>query len=747
MTSSKAKIIYTLTDEAPALATRSLLPILETYAKPAGIEFGTSDISLAARILALFPDYLEEKQQVPDDLKELGDYTKDPEANIIKLPNISASIPQLRAAIKELNDQGYNVPEYKEHPESDEEKEIHARYSKVLGSAVNPVLREGNSDRRAPTAVKAFARKHPHTMGEWSPASRTHVAHMRGGDFYSNEQSLTLDKATNARIVFENAKGKQTVLKSELALQEGEVLDGMFMSCKALRKFFDDCIEDCEKTGVMFSLHVKATMMKISHPIVFGHAVKIFYKELFDKYGELFDELGVNPNNGLSSVTDKIKQLPESKQEQILEDLHACYEHRPEIAMVDSVKGITNLHVPSDVIVDASMPAMIRNSGKMWARDNKLKDTKAVMPESTYATIYQEVINFCKTHGAFDPTTMGTVPNVGLMAQKAEEYGSHDKTFEIKEDGIVRVISEDGAVLTEHKVEKGDIWRACQTKDLPIRDWVKLAVNRARATGMPALFWLDDERPHDAELIKKVEMYLKEHDTDGLDILIKSPVRAIRWTMERLIRGLDTISVTGNVLRDYLTDLFPILELGTSAKMLSIVPLLNGGGLYETGAGGSAPKHVQQLLQENHLRWDSLGEFLATAVSLEELGEKQNNERARLLGLTLDKATERLLENNQSPSRNTGELDNRGSHFHLARYWAEELANQDDDKDLKDFFAKLSKQLEDNKDKILEEMSVIQGHPADIGGYYHPPAEKVCKIMQPSETFNRILEEARAQVK
>lgn len=747
MTSSKAKIIYTLTDEAPALATRSLLPILETYAKPAGIEFETSDISLAARILALFPDYLDEDQRVPDDLKELGDYTKDPEANIIKLPNISASIPQLRAAINELNEQGYKVPEYKENPESDEEQEIQARYSKVLGSAVNPVLREGNSDRRAPTAVKAFARKHPHTMGEWSPASRTHVAHMRGGDFYSNEQSLTLDKATNARIVFENAKGEQTVLKGELPLQEGEVLDGMFMSCRALRKFFEDCIEDCEKTGVMFSLHVKATMMKISHPIVFGHAVKIFYKELFDKYGELFDQLGVNPNNGLSSVTEKIKELPESKQEQILEDLHACYEHRPEIAMVDSVKGITNLHVPSDVIVDASMPAMIRNSGKMWARDNKLKDTKAVMPESTYATIYQEVINFCKTHGAFDPTTMGTVPNVGLMAQKAEEYGSHDKTFEIKEDGIVRVIAEDGTVLTEHEVEKGDIWRACQTKDLPIRDWVKLAVNRARATGMPALFWLDDERPHDAQLIKKVEMYLKEHDTDGLEILIKSPVRAIRWTMERLIRGLDTISVTGNVLRDYLTDLFPILELGTSAKMLSIVPLLNGGGLYETGAGGSAPKHVQQLLQENHLRWDSLGEFLATAVSLEELGEKQSNERARLLGLTLDKATERLLENNQSPSRNTGELDNRGSHFHLARYWAEELSKQDGDKDLKTFFEQLSKQLEENKDKILEEMSVIQGHPTDIGGYYHPPAEKVCKIMQPSETFNRILADARASVK
>jgi len=747
MTSSKAKIVYTLTDEAPALATRSLLPILETYAKPAGIEFETSDISLAARILANFPDYLEEDQRVPDALAELGEYTKDPDANIIKLPNISASIPQLRAAIKELNEQGYNVPEYKEHPENDEEKEIQSRYAKVLGSAVNPVLREGNSDRRAPAAVKAFARKYPHTMGEWSPASRTHVAHMRGGDFYSSEQSVTLDKATKANIVFENKQGKQTVLKSDLPLQEGEVLDGMFMSKKALVKFFEDAIADCENTGVMFSLHVKATMMKISHPIVFGHAVKVFYKDLFDKYGELFDEIGVNPNNGLSSVVEKIKQLPESKQEQIQEDLHACYEHRPEIAMVDSVKGITNLHVPSDVIVDASMPAMIRNSGKMWARDNKLKDTKAVMPESTYATIYQEVINFCKTHGAFDPTTMGTVPNVGLMAQKAEEYGSHDNTFEIKEDGVVRIVAEDGTVLTEHNVETGDIWRACQTKDLPIRDWVKLAVNRARATGMPAVFWLDDERAHDAQLIKKVNTYLKDHDTEGLDIRIMSPVRAIRWTMERLIRGLDTISVTGNVLRDYLTDLFPILELGTSAKMLSIVPLLNGGGLYETGAGGSAPKHVQQLIQENHLRWDSLGEFLATAVSLDELGEKQNNERARLLGQTLDKATERLLENNQSPSRVTGELDNRGSHFHLARYWAEELANQDSDKELKEFFTKLSSQLEENKDKILEEMTVVQGHPADIGGYYHPPMEKVCEVMQPSATLNRILEDARASVK
>ncbi len=747
MKSSKAKIVYTLTDEAPALATRSLLPILETYAKPAGIQFETSDISLAARILATFPDLLEENQRVPDALLELGEYTKDPDANIIKLPNISASIPQLRAAVKELRDQGYKLPEYKENPETDEEKEITARYAKVLGSAVNPVLREGNSDRRAPAAVKAFARKYPHTMGEWSPASRTHVAHMRGGDFYSNEQSLILDKATNARIVFENKKGKQTVLKSDLPLLEGEVLDGMFMSKKALCKFFEDAIEDCEKTGVMFSLHVKATMMKISHPIVFGHAVKIFYKELFDEYGDLFDEIDVNPNNGLSSVTEKIKQLPESKQEEIQEALHKTYEHRPEIAMVDSVKGITNLHVPSDVIVDASMPAMIRNSGKMWARDGKLKDTKAVMPESTYATIYQEVINFCKTNGAFDPTTMGTVPNVGLMAQKAEEYGSHDKTFEIKEDGVVRVIAEDGTVLTEHNVEQGDIWRACQTKDLPIRDWVKLAVNRARATGMPAVFWLDDERAHDAQLITKVNTYLKDHDTDGLDIRIMSPVRAIRWTMERLIRRLDTISVTGNVLRDYLTDLFPILELGTSAKMLSVVPLLNGGGLYETGAGGSAPKHVQQLLQENHLRWDSLGEFLAISVSLDELGEKHDNHRARLLGQTLDKATERLLENNQSPSRVTGELDNRGSHFHLARYWAEGLASQDSDKELKEFFTKMSAQLEENKDKILEEMSVIQGHAADIGGYYHAPAEKVRAIMQPSETLNRIMEDARASVK
>ena len=748
MTTSKSKIIYTLTDEAPALATRSLLPIIETFVAPAGIEVETSDISLAARILAAFPEYLKEEQRVPDSLAELGELTQDPETNIIKLPNISASIPQLRAAIRELQGQGYAVPDYAENPASDEEKEVKARYAKVLGSAVNPVLREGNSDRRAPPAVKAFARKYPHSMGAWSPASRTHVAHMRGGDFYSSEQSLTLDRACTVHIDFTDAaSGKTTVLKPELKLQEGEVLDGMFMSRKALREFFEHELEDAKETGVMFSLHVKATMMKISHPIVFGHAVTIFYKDLFEKYGELFKELGVNPNNGLSSVIDRIKSLPESKREQIMEDLHACYAKRPELAMVDSVKGITNLHVPSDVIVDASMPAMIRSSGQMWGPDGKLKDTKAVMPESTYATIYQEVINFCKTHGAFDPTTMGTVANVGLMAQKAEEYGSHDKTFEIPSSGTVRVVDDQGQVLISHNVEQGDIWRACQTKDLPIRDWVKLAVNRSRSSGMPAVFWLDDERAHDAQLIKKVEKYLAELDTEGLDIQIKSPVRAIRYTMERLIRGLDTISVTGNVLRDYLTDLFPILELGTSAKMLSIVPLMAGGGLFETGAGGSAPKHVQQLLEENHLRWDSLGEFLAIAVSLEDMGEKQDNPKARVLGKTMDLATGRLLEENKSPSRVTGELDNRGSHFWLAMFWAEELAKQNDDKELKEFFTPLSRFMNENRDKILEEMSVIQGHPADIGGYYHPSTEKVKQVMQPSETLNKALNEALEKVK
>ncbi|MGO1232122.1 MAG: NADP-dependent isocitrate dehydrogenase [Marinobacter sp.] len=743
MTTSKTKIVYTLTDEAPALATRSLLPILETFAKPAGIDFETSDISLAARILATFPDYLEENQRVPDALAQLGEFTKDPNANIIKLPNISASVPQLNAAIKELKAQGYKLPEYKEEPATDEEKEVKARYGKVLGSAVNPVLREGNSDRRAPAAVKAFARKHPHSMGEWSKDSKTHVAHMQSGDFYSAEQSVTLDKATTARIVFENAKGEQTVLKSELPLMEAEVLDSTFMSKKALLQFFDEQIEDCKKNDIMFSLHLKATMMKVSDPVIFGYAVKSFYKELFEKYGDLFEEIGVTVNNGVSSIEEKIQQLPEDKQNEIKQDLAQIYKDRPEIAMVDSDNGITNLHVPSDVIVDASMPAMIRSSGKMWDSEGGMRDTKAVLPDTSYATIYQETIDFCKKHGAFDPTTMGTVPNVGLMAQKAEEYGSHDKTFVMKEDGIVRVIADD-KVLMEHKVEEGDIWRACQTKDIPIRDWVKLAVNRARSSGMPAIFWLDSNRAHDAELIKKVEAYLKEHDTDGLDIRIMAPVEAINFTMERMIRGEDTISVTGNVLRDYLTDLFPILELGTSAKMLSIVPLLNGGGLYETGAGGSAPKHVQQLLKENHLRWDSLGEFLAVAVSLEELGEKHDNARARLLGKTLDTAVGQLLENNESPSRKAGELDNRGSHFHLACHWAAALAEQDDDQDLKAFAAKFSEKLEADKDKILEELIVIQGKPADIGGYYYADTDKVCAVMQPSETLNKILAEFAA---
>lgn len=740
MTDSKAKIVYTLTDEAPALATRSLLPILETFAKPAGIDFETSDISLAARILATFPDYLEEDQRVPDALAQLGEFTKDPNANIIKLPNISASVPQLNAAIKELNAQGYKVPEYTEEPKTDEEKDVKARYAKVLGSAVNPVLREGNSDRRAPAAVKAFARKHPHSMGEWSADSKTHVAHMEDGDFYSAEQSVTLENDTTAQIVFENAKGEKTILKSELPLMAGEVLDSTFMSKKALLKFFDEQIEDCKKNDIMFSVHLKATMMKVSDPVIFGYAVKSFYKELFEKYGDLFEELGVTANNGVSSVEEKIQQLPEDKQNEIKQDLAKIYEDRPEIAMVDSDNGITNLHVPSDVIVDASMPAMIRSSGKMWDSEGGMRDTKAVLPDRSYATIYQETIDFCKKHGAFDPTTMGTVPNVGLMAQKAEEYGSHDKTFILKEAGTVRVIADD-KVLMEHQVEEGDIWRACQTKDIPIRDWVKLAVNRSRASGMPAIFWLDSKRAHDAELIKKVEAYLKEHDTDGLDIRIMAPVEAINFTMERMIRGEDTISVTGNVLRDYLTDLFPILELGTSAKMLSIVPLLNGGGLYETGAGGSAPKHVQQLVKENHLRWDSLGEFLAVAVSLEELGEKHDNARARLLGQTLDTAVGQLLENNESPSRKAGELDNRGSHFHLACHWAAALAEQDDDQDLKAFAAKFAEKLEADKDKILEELTVIQGKPADIGGYYHAPADKVCAVMQPSETLNKILTE------
>jgi isocitrate dehydrogenase len=734
------KIIYTKTDEAPALATYSLLPIVNAFTSAAEVSVEESDISLAARMLSAFPEYLKEEQRVPDALNDLGQLTLKPEANIIKLPNISASIPQLKAAIAELQEQGYDLPAYPDEPKSDEEADIQARYAKVLGSAVNPVLREGNSDRRAPKAVKAYARKHPHSMGKWSQASRTHVAHMWEHDFYHNEKSTIVDKACSVNIELETKDGEKKILKENLGLLEGEVIDGMFMSIKALRNFFEEEMEGAKRANILFSLHVKATMMKVSHPIVFGHAVTVYFKDVFEKHAETFEKLGVNPNNGLSNVHQKIKELPYSQRSEIEEDIRRCYENRPELAMVDSDKGISNLHVPSDVIVDASMPAMIRVGGKMWGTDGKLKDTKAVIPESTYATIYQEVINFCKHHDNFDPTTMGTVPNVGLMAQKAEEYGSHDKTFELEADGVVRVVDDAGNVLMSHDVEKGDIWRMCQTKDLPIRDWVKLAVTRARASGMPAVFWLDAERPHDASMISKVETYLKDHDTEGLDIRILSPDQAIRLTMERLIRGQDTISVTGNVLRDYLTDLFPILELGTSAKMLSIVPLMAGGGLFETGAGGSAPKHVQQFNEENHLRWDSLGEFLAIAVSLEDLGEKTDNLHAKILAKTLDKATEVFLEENKSPSRKVGEVDNRGSHFYLALYWADALAAQDEDPALKAKFTALAKELRDNEEKVIGEMLATQGQPVDVGGYYHPDQELVISAMRSSTTLNKIID-------
>lgn len=737
MTTTNQTIYWTLTDEAPSLATCSFLPIVRTFTQAAGIDVKISDISLAGRVLSAFPDKLSDSQKVEDGLAFLGELTQDPKANIVKLPNISASIPQLKACIAELQSQGYDIPNYPEAPKSDADKDVQARYSKILGSAVNPVLREGNSDRRAPGAVKAFARKFPHSMGEWSKASRTHADYMRGGDFFSSEQSITTDEACNVRIEFVAPNGEVTV-KKELSLEKGEILDSMRMSCAALREFFEESMNDAKESGVMWSLHVKATMMKVSHPIVFGHAVTVFYKELFEQYGELFDELGVNPNNGIGSVYDKIASLPRSQREEIEEAIHACHEHRPEMAMVDSVKGITNLHVPSDIIVDASMPAMIRNGGKMWGPDGKPKDTKAVMPESTYARIYQDMINFCKTNGAFDPTTMGTVPNVGLMAKKAEEYGSHDKTYET-EAGIMRVVAADGTVLMQHDVEKGDIWRACQTKDEPVRDWVKLAVTRARQSNTPAIFWLDQERAHDLELTKKVNEYLKDHDTDGLEIYIKSYSQAIRFSMDRLIRGKDTISVTGNVLRDYLTDLFPILELGTSAKMLSVVPMLKGGGMYETGAGGSAPKHVQQVEEENHLRWDSLGEFLALAVSLEDLGIKEENSRAAVLARTLDAATGKLLEENKSPSRKTGELDNRGSHFYLGMYWAQAVAAQTEDSELAALFAPLAKTLTENEDKIIAELSAVQGRPAELDGYYHAKRETVKKVMRPSVTLNAAL--------
>ncbi len=743
--SSEPTIIYTLTDEAPLLATYSFLPLIRAFTQPAGVHLASSDISVAARILGNFPEFLTEAQRVPDTLATLGQKTLEPDANIIKLPNISASVPQLLAAIKELQSKGYAIPDYPSDPKTDEEKAVKARYAKCIGSSVNPVLREGNSDRRAPRAVKEYARKNPHSMGVWSQASRTHVSHMHAGDFYHGEKSMTLDRARDVRMELVTTNGETTVLKPKVSLQAGEIIDSMFMSKKALLDFYEREIDDAHKSGVMFSLHVKATMMKVSHPIVFGHCVRTFYREAFEKHGAMFDELGINVNNGMSDLYAKIATLPSSQREEVVRDLHACQEHRPELAMVDSAKGITNFHSPSDVIVDASMPAMIRAGGKMYGADGRLKEVKAVIPESTFARIYQEMINFCKWHGAFDPRTMGTVPNVGLMAQQAEEYGSHDKTFEIPSDGIANITDIDtGEVLLSQTVEAGDIFRMCQVKDAPIRDWVKLAVNRCRNSGMPTVFWLDPYRPHEAELIKKVQTYLKDHGTAGLDIQIMSQVRAMRYTLERVIRGLDTISVTGNILRDYLTDLFPIMELGTSAKMLSIVPLMAGGGMYETGAGGSAPKHVQQLVEENHLRWDSLGEFLALAVSLEDLGLKTGNQKAKVLATTLDMATGKLLDNRKSPSPKTGELDNRGSQFYLVMYWAEALAAQSEDAELARHFAPLATSLAQNEATIVAELAAVQGKPADIGGYYWADPAKIGAVMRPSATLNAIIDSASA---
>ena len=735
-----SKIIYTKTDEAPALATLSFLPIVKAFTQTAGVNVETKDISVAARVLAEFPEYLTEEQRVPNNLAELGRLTQDPNANIIKLPNISASVQQLEAAIKELQSKGYALPDFPDDPQTEEEIELRRRYGKSLGSSVNPVLREGNSDRRAPKAVKNYARKHPHSMGEWKQWSQTHVSHMHDGDFYAGEQSITLDKARSVRMERVTDDGTVNVFKTGISLLDKEVIDLMFMSKQALLKFYEREMEDCREAGILFSLHVKATMMKVSHPIVFGHAVRTYYKDAFQKHGPLFEELGINVNNGMASLYDKIEELPASMREEIERDLHACQVHRPRLAMVDSAKGITNFHSPSDVIVDASMPAMIRSGGKMWGADGKMYDCKAVMPESTFARIYQEMINFCKWHGNFDPTTMGTVPNVGLMAQKAEEYGSHDKTFEASDSGIARIVDEEtDEVLMEQRVEKGDIWRMCQVKDEPIQDWVKLAVRRARESDTPVVFWLDPYRPHENELIKKVKMYLKDHDTDGLHIEIMSQVRAMRYTLERVARGLDTISATGNILRDYLTDLFPILELGTSAKMLSVVPLMKGGGLFETGAGGSAPKHVQQLVEENHLRWDSLGEFLALTESLEHLAKNDDNAKAQILADSLDKATEKLLLNDKSPSRKTGELDNRGSHFYLAMYWAEELAAQDKDAELKAKFAPLAKTLASNEQAIVNEMNEAQGKAIDIKGYYMADEKIAEQAMRPSKTFNEAI--------
>ena len=734
-----SKIIYTKTDEAPALATRSLLPIVIAFVKSSGINIETKDISLAARILAVFPDFLTEDQRVSDDLALLGELAKKPEANIVKLPNISASMPQLKDAIKELQSKGFNIPDYPDEAKNDAEKDIQARYDKIKGSAVNPVLREGNSDRRAPKAVKNYAKNNPHSMGVWSSNSKTHVATMSEGDFAHNEKSVTLKDATSITIEHTDKNGKTSILKNSFALLEGEIIDATVMSKKALIEFLEEQVEDALDKSVLFSLHMKATMMKVSDPIIFGHAVRVFFKDLFKKHGKTFKKIGVDVNNGLGNLLDNLKELSEDKRDEIRDDIRYALDHGADLAMVNSDRGITNLHVPSDVIIDASMPAMIRTSGQMWNAEGKLQDTKAVIPDSSYAGIYSATIDFCKKNGAFDPTTMGTVPNVGLMAQKAEEYGSHDKTFEISANGTVKVIDAKGKTLIEHTVEESDIWRMCQTKDAPIQDWVKLAVTRARASATPAVFWLDNNRAHDAEIIKKVNTYLKNHDTTGLDLRILSPIEATKFTCERLIKGQDTISVSGNVLRDYLTDLFPILEVGTSAKMLSIVPLMNGGGLFETGAGGCAPKHVQQLLEENHLRWDSLGEFLAIAVSLEHFSEVNNNAKAKILGETLDDATDKLLENKKGPSRISGELDNRGSHFYLAMYWAQELANQNNDEALKAEFAPLAKQLADNEKTIIKELNSVQGKPTNIGGYYEPNEALINKVMRPSVTFNAIL--------
>ncbi|PQB06441.1 isocitrate dehydrogenase (NADP(+)) [Polaribacter filamentus] len=734
-----AKIIYTKTDEAPALATRSFLPIVKAFTKSSNIEIEVKDISLASRILANFSDYLTDDQKVEDALAVLGELANQPDANIIKLPNISASVPQLKDAIDELQALGYALPNYPDEIKTDEDKAVSALYNKVKGSAVNPVLREGNSDRRAPKAVKNFARKHPHSMGKWSKDSKTHVATMTHGDFASNEKSITLKKEAIIKIIHTSSNGKTTVLKEKLNLLEGEIIDATIMSKKALIDFLEEQVEDALDKNVLFSLHMKATMMKVSDPIIFGHVVRVYFKDLFGKHGKTFKKIGVDVNNGFGNLLSKLSELPKNKRDEIREDIRFALDHSAELAMVNSDKGITNLHVPSDVIVDASMPAMIRTSGQMYNAEGKLQDTKAVIPDSAYAGIYSATIDFCKKHGAFDPTTMGTVPNVGLMAQKAEEYGSHDKTFEIAADGKVQVVDEKGKILIEHAVETGDIWRMCQTKDLPIQDWIKLAVTRARASRTPAVFWLNKNRAHDAEIIKKVNIYLPKHDTTGLDIRILSPIKATEFTLERIITGEDTISVSGNVLRDYLTDLFPILEVGTSAKMLSIVPLMNGGGLFETGAGGSAPKHMQQFLEENHLRWDSLGEFLALAVSLEHLGTTNNNPKALVLSETLDEATDKFLENDKSPSRNVGELDNRGSHFYLALYWAEALANQNKNAELKAEFTVIAEALSKNEAKIISELSTNQGNSLDIGGYYLQNEDLATAAMRPNSTLNSIL--------